>query len=153
MANPKAAFDEVPFQPSTAHPRLQDNTQICPVSLNIFLEDNSVSSPAEAEAQWLAHSVRHVLVEGSPGASIGILLFTRNRLPPYLNALRKIGLAVRVKEGLKVAEQPEVIHLYQMTTALCRPHGDLAWASVMRSPWAWIDATLLLKVAHMPPAA
>jgi ATP-dependent helicase/nuclease subunit A len=40
MANPKAAFDEVPFQPSTAHPRLQDNTQICPVSLNIFLEDN-----------------------------------------------------------------------------------------------------------------
>lgn len=153
MANPKAAFDEVLFQPSTAHPRLQDNTQVRPVSLNVFFEDNSVSSPAEAEAQWLAKSVRYVLVEGSPGASIGILLFTRNRLPLYLNALRKIGLAVRVKEGLKVAEQPEVMHLYQMTTALCRPHDDLAWASLVRSPWAWVDTTLLLKVASMSPVA
>jgi ATP-dependent exoDNAse (exonuclease V) beta subunit len=153
MANPKAAFDEVQFQPSTAHPRLQHNTQDCPVSLNIFFEDNSVSSPAESEAQWMAKSVKYVLVEGSPGASIGILLFTRNRLPLYLNALRKIGLAVRVKEGLKVAEQPEVMHLYQMTTALCRPHDDLAWASLVRSPWAWVDATLLLKIAHMSPVA
>jgi ATP-dependent helicase/nuclease subunit A len=153
MANPKAAFDEVPFQPSTAHPWLQDNTQVCPVSLNIFFEDNTVSSPAESEAEWLAQSVRYVLVEGSPGASIGILLFTRNRLPLYLKALRKIGLAVRVKEGLKVAEQPEVMHLYQMTTALCRPHDDLAWASLVRSPWAWVDATLLLKIASMSPVA
>ncbi len=154
MASPKAAFDEVPFQPSTAHPRLlKDNTQIYPVSLNIFLKDNSVSSPAEAEAEWLAQSVRYVLAVGSPGASIGILLFTRNRLPLYLKALRKTGLAVRVKEGLKVAEQPEVMHLYQMTTALCRPHDDLAWASLVRSPWAWVDATLLLKIARMPAVA
>ena len=63
-------------------------------------------------------------------SSIGVLLFTRNRLPLYLNAARKIGLAVRVKEGLKVAEQTEVMHLYQMATALCRPHDDLAWASL-----------------------
>ena len=153
MANPKAAFDEVPFQPSTAHPRLQDNPQAPPVSLNIFFEDDRVSSPAEAEAQWLARTVNYILIERSPGASIGILLFTRNRLPLYLKALRKIGLAVRVKEGLKVAEQPEVVHLYQMTTALCRPHDDLAWASIVRSPWAWVDAHLLLKIACMPPVA
>ncbi|MBW2020561.1 MAG: UvrD-helicase domain-containing protein [Deltaproteobacteria bacterium] len=153
MANPKAAFDEVPFQPSTAYPRLQENPQTPPVSLNIFFKDNSISSPAEAEAQWLAQTVRHILVEGSPGASIGILLFTRSRLPLYLKALRKTGLAVRVKEGLKVAEQPEVAHLYQMTTALCRPQDDLAWASLVRSPWAWVDATLLLKIARMSPVA
>jgi ATP-dependent exoDNAse (exonuclease V) beta subunit len=153
MANPKAAFDEVPFQPSTAHPRLQDKAQTPPVSLNIFFKDDPVSSPAEAEAQWLARTVNYVLVEGSPGASIGILLFTRNRLPFYLKALRKIGLAVRVKEGLKVAEQPEVVHLYQMTTALCRPHDDLAWASLVRSPWAWVDAHLLLEIARIAPVA
>ena len=153
MANPKAAFDEVPFQPSTAPPRLQDNPQIRPVSLNVFFKDNTVSSPAEAEAQWLAQTANYILIEGSPGASIGILLFTRNRLPLYLKALRKIGLAVRVKEGLKVAEQPEVVHLYQMTTALCRPHDDLAWACIVRSPWAWVDAHLLLKIARMPPVA
>jgi ATP-dependent exoDNAse (exonuclease V) beta subunit len=153
MANPKAAFDEVPFQPSTAYPQLQGNPNTGPVSLNIFFRDDPVSSPAEAEAQWLAQTVNHLAVERSPGASIGILLFTRNRLPLYLKALRKIDSGVRVKEGLKVAEQPEVMHLYQMATALCRPHDDLAWASLVRSPWSWIDATLLLKVARMRPVA
>ncbi len=154
MAKPKAAFDEVPFQPSTAHPQpvRRDNPQSPPVSLNIFFKDNTVSSPTEAEAQWLAQAVRNV-VERSPEATIGILLFTRNRLPLYLNAVRKIGLALRVKEGLKVAEQPEVMHLYQMTTALCRPQDDLAWASLVRSPWAWVDSNLLLKIARMSPAA
>lgn len=153
MANPKGAFDEVPFQPSTAHPRSQDDPQTPPVSLNIFLKDNSIPSPAEAEAEYLARTVRQTLVQRPAGTSIGILLFTRNRLPLYLNALRKMGLAVRVKEGLKVAEQPEVVHLYQMATALSRPHDDLAWASLVRSPWAWIDATLLLKVARMSPVS
>jgi ATP-dependent helicase/nuclease subunit A len=153
MANPKAAFDEVPFQPSKAHPQLQANPNIGPVSLNIFFKDASVSSPAEAEAQWLAQTVNYLVDERSPGATIGILLFTRNRLPLYLKALRKIGLTVRVKEGLKVAEQPEVMHLYQMATAMCRPHDDLAWASLVRSPWSWIDATLLLNIARMAPVA
>jgi len=154
MASPKAAFDEVPFQPSTAHPGPQDNPQAPPpVSMNIFFKNNQVSLPAEAEAQWLAQTVNYITGERSPGTSIGILLFTRNRLALYLDALRKTGLTVRVKEGLKVAEQPEVVHLYQMTKALCRPHDDLAWASLVRSPWSWVDATLLLKIARMPAVA
>jgi ATP-dependent exoDNAse (exonuclease V) beta subunit len=45
------------------------------------------------------------------------------------------------------------MHLYQVTTALCRPHDDLAWASLVRSPWVWVDATLLLKIASMPAVA
>ena len=65
---------------------------------------------------------------------IGILLFARNRLPYYLDGLRQVGLPVRVKEGLKIAEQPEVVHLYQIATALSRPHDDLAWVSLIRSP-------------------
>lgn len=153
MADPKAALDEVPFQPSTAHPGPKDNLQGPPISLNIFFKENQVSLPAEAEAQWLAQTVNYITEERPAGTSIGILLFTRNRLAFYLDALRKTGLAVRVKEGLKVAEQPEVVHLYQITTALCRPHDDLAWASLVRSPWAWVDATLLLKIADTPPVA
>jgi len=153
MAGPKAAFDEVPFQPSTAHPRLQDDPQTPPVSLNIFFKDNSGPSSAEAEAEYLARTVQQILAQRPAGTSIGILLFTRRRLPFYLNALRKVRLAVRVKEGIKIAEQPEVMHLYQMATALCRPHDDLAWASLLRSPWAWVDTALLLKVARMPPVS
>ncbi len=153
MANPKPAFDEVPFQPSTAHPEplVQDNAQCPPVSLSVFFKDASVSSPAEAEAQWLAQTVLSE-AQQSPARSIGILLFTRNRLPLYLSALRKTGQAVRVKEGLKVAKQPEVMHLYQMATALCRPHDDLAWAALVRSPWAWVDSSFLLKIARTPLA-
>ena len=153
MADPKGAFDEVPFQASTAYPRPQDEPQTPLVSLNIFFKDNSISSPPEAEAEYLAQTVQQVLVQRPAGTNIGILLFTRNRLYLYLNALRKIGLAVRVKEGLKVAEQPEVVHLYQMATALTRPHDDLAWVSLVRSPWAWIDANLLLKIARMSPVS
>ena len=36
--------------------------------------------------------------------TIGILLFTRKHLPRYLQALYDAGLAVRVREGLKLAE-------------------------------------------------
>lgn len=154
MANPKDAFDEVPFQLSTAHPSLLSryDTDGSPVSLSLFFKEGAISSPAEAEAEWLARAVQNV-AERSPGASIGILLFTRNRLSLYLNALRRIGQALRVKEGLRVAEQPEVVHLYQIARALCRPHDDLAWASLARSPWSWVSSTLLLEIARMSPAA
>ena len=152
MADPKAASDEVPFQPSTAYPGELNDACTTPVSLSVFHKDGMVSSPAEAEAKWLAQRVRHH-AESAAGDSIGILLFARNRLPYYLDALRQVGLAVRVKEGLKIAEQPEVVHLYQIAAALSRPHDDLAWASLIRSPWAWVNAERLLEVAHSPPAA
>jgi ATP-dependent exoDNAse (exonuclease V) beta subunit len=153
MADPKAAFDEVPFQPSTAYPEGQNELpSTTPVFLNVFHQDSMVPSPAEAEARWLAQSVRHHS-ENRTGDSIGILLFARNRLPYYLDALRQIGLPVRVKEGLKIAEQPEVVHLYQIATALSRPHDDLAWAALIRSPWVWVNAARLLEVASLPPAA
>jgi ATP-dependent exoDNAse (exonuclease V) beta subunit len=152
MANPKSAFDEVPFQPSTAYPGELSASLSTPVSLSVFHKDARVSSPAEAEAGWLAQRVRHH-AENTAGDSIGILLFARNRLPYYLDALRRVGLPVRVKEGLKIAEQPEVVHLYQIAAALSRPHDDLAWASLIRSPWMWVNADRLLQVANSPPAA
>ncbi|NVM56852.1 MAG: UvrD-helicase domain-containing protein, partial [Desulfobacterales bacterium] len=151
MASPKAAFDEVPFQPSLAYMQGQGKAETPPVSLNIFFKETAVSVPAEAEAQWLAQTVKQIVAQRSPGVSIGILLFARNRLPCYLKALRENGTPVRVKEGLKVSDQPEVVHLYQLATALCRPQDDLAWASLIRSPWAWFDAGALLKAARMTP--
>jgi ATP-dependent helicase/nuclease subunit A len=151
MANPNVAFDEVPYQPCTAHPREPDDPAPAPVSLSVFHKDHAVSSPPEAEARWLAQSIRYH-IERSPGDSVGVLLFSRNRLSFYLDALRKTGQAVRVKEGLKIVERPEVMHLYQVAKALCRPHDDLAWASLLRSPWAWVNTTLLLEIARMSPA-
>jgi ATP-dependent exoDNAse (exonuclease V) beta subunit len=152
MADPKAAFDEVPFQASTAYPEGLSDPHSRPVSLNVFHKDGAELTPAEAEAKWLAQSVRHHS-ESNAGDSIGILLFARNRLPYYLDALRQIALPVRVKEGLKIAERPEVVHLYQIATALSRPHDDLAWASLIRSPWTWVNATRLLEIANMPTSA
>ena len=151
MANPQVAFDEVDFQPSTALPQAEAGPVIVPVSLNVFFKDGQASSPAEEEARWMARMVRSMVDEGPSEESIGILLFARTRLRYYLNALRESGVAVRVKQGLKIAELSEVIHLYQMAAALCRPHDDLAWASLLRSPWSWLDANLLLKINGMAP--
>ncbi|NVM21862.1 MAG: UvrD-helicase domain-containing protein [Desulfobacterales bacterium] len=153
MAGPKASFDEVPFQPSSAAiTHTPPSLHQPPVSLNIFFEHPAVASPQEAEARWLAQTVSRIIAERSRAVSIGILLFARTRLSCYLRALRDTGTPVRVKEGLRVADQPEVIHLRQLAAALCRPHDDLAWASIVRSPWVWIDAGVLAKVARMGPA-
>lgn len=152
MASPEEAFGEVSFQPSTAQADGADDPMRPSVSLNLFFEDKPLTLPAEAEAGWLARMVRHLLDERLPGASIGILLFTRSRLRVYLNALRNAGVSVRVKQGLKIADQPEIIHLCRMAAALCRPHDNVAWASLMRSPWAWADTSVLLEIASLPAA-
>ncbi len=152
MAKAKSAFDEVPFQPSSAHASAKCDVAGPAVSLSLFFADKTVLDPAEAEADWLARSVKQIEAEGTGQVSIGILLFARNRLGLYLRALRDNNVSVRVKEGLLVAEQPEVTHLFQLCTALCRPQDDLAWACLVRSPWSWVDASVLLEVAGMAPA-
>jgi len=152
MASPDEAFDEVPFQPSAACEQKPLKEESPPVSLNLFFKDSAVAAPEEAEALWLARTVKEVVTKQTEPISIGILLFARNRLQYYLKALRENEISLRVKEGLKICQCPEVMCLYELTAALCRPHDDLAWACLARSPWTWADAGVLLQIAHMAPA-
>lgn len=152
MAHPAAGYDEVFFHPSVSYDGNNQSTEEQPVSLNMFSEDKKDGSPVEAEAAWLANTVARVEAETEPDTAIAILLFTRNRLSYYLNALTRVGISARVKEGIKIAEYQEVMSLRQIAVALCRPHDDIAWAALLRSPWLWVGADVFLEVARTSPA-
>ena len=82
--------------------------------------------------------------------TIGILLFTRRHLPVYLQALAAAGLTPKVREGLKLADSRVVQHLHNLARALTRPQDELAWAALLRGPWAPQPLASLLQVAAAP---
>ena len=80
--------------------------------------------------------------------TIGILLFTRRHLPVYLQALAAAGLTPRVREGLKLADSRVVQHLHNLARALVRPQDELAWAALLRGPWAPQPLSVLVQAAQ-----
>lgn len=143
MSDPDLEVEEVPYV--EAHP-VPQRTCGGQVSLAVFSDgDKAVSR--QREAAWLAMQVQQA-VRRNPGASIGILVPARNCLPVYLNALQQSGLQVKLQEGILLTERSEVMDLYSLTRALVRPHDDLAWAALLRSPWCWADLNLLQKIAE-----
>ncbi|MCK9376789.1 MAG: UvrD-helicase domain-containing protein [Syntrophobacterales bacterium] len=102
----------------------------------------------ELEARWLARQVAQALPGLKDKETIGILLFTRKHLPLYLQALSEAGLAVRVREGLKLADSRVVTHLHNLARALVRPQDQVAWAGVLRGPWAPQALDILARVAQ-----
>jgi len=102
------------------------------------------------EARWLARQVAQALAALRERETIGILLFTRTHLPRYLQALYDAGLAVRVREGLKLAESRTVAHLHNLALALTRPQDEVAWAAALRGPWGPQPLATLARVAQMP---
>jgi ATP-dependent exoDNAse (exonuclease V) beta subunit len=110
------------------------------------------SEPAarELEARWLARQVAQARASLGKDETIGILLFTRKHLPRYLQALNDAGLAVRVREGLKLGESRTVAHLHNLARALTRPQDEVAWAAALRGPWGPQPLATLAMVAQMP---
>jgi len=113
----------------------------------------SADLPArEAEARWLARQVGEACSQLAEKETIGILLFTRSHLPVYLQALAAVGLPVRVREGLKLAKDSLVVqHLHNLARALTRPQDDLAWAALLRGPWASQPLGVLARMAGTAP--
>jgi len=104
----------------------------------------------QQEARWLARQVAEAASALSENDTIGILLFTRTHLPVYLKALNDAGVAVRVREGLKLADSRVAAHLHNLARALTRPGDGLAWAAVLRGPWAPQSLEVLAGVAQTP---
>jgi ATP-dependent exoDNAse (exonuclease V) beta subunit len=102
------------------------------------------------EARWLARQVAQALTTVGEHETIGILLFTRKHLPRYLQALYDAGLAVRVREGLKLAESRTVAHLHNLARALTRPQDEVAWAAALRGPWGPQPLATLARLAQIP---
>jgi ATP-dependent exoDNAse (exonuclease V) beta subunit len=115
--------------------------------LALFTDGENLSS-REAEARWLARQVAEALPDLKDKETIGILLFTRRHLPVYLQALAAAGLTPRVREGLKLADSLVVQHLHNLARALVRPQDELAWAALLRGPWAPQPLSVLVQVAQ-----
>ncbi|MDO9529633.1 MAG: UvrD-helicase domain-containing protein [Syntrophales bacterium] len=143
MINPDSDADEVPFNSSI--PAGNDKKETV-ISLNLF-SDKDTDRAKDDEARWLAKKVKKTLDETSGKKSIAILLFTRNRIHRYLAALKQERIPVQVQEGLSLIERPEIMHLMQTARFMVRPHDDMAWASLLRSPWSWFDVTILQEAA------
>ncbi|MGO9620447.1 MAG: UvrD-helicase domain-containing protein [Desulfobaccales bacterium] len=115
--------------------------------LALFAGDENLSS-RESEARWLARQVSEACSQLAEKETIGILLFTRTHLPVYLQALAEAGLTPKVREGLKLADSRVVQHLHNLARALVRPQDELAWAALLRGPWAPQPLSVLVQVAQ-----
>ncbi len=121
-----------------------------PVPKLTLFPGNEQLSPREAEARWLARQVAEALPDLKKDETIGILLFTRTHLRVYLQALAAAGLTPKVREGLKLADSRVVLHLHNLARALTRPQDELAWAALLRGPWAPQPLGVLTQVAAAP---
>ncbi|HPN24514.1 MAG TPA: UvrD-helicase domain-containing protein [Syntrophales bacterium] len=146
MVRPDADADEVPFSTSVPAPGAAKEATIF---LNLFTGDTETAKAKEAT--WLAREARKLIAETDGRKSVAILLFTRNRLHRYLQAFKAESIPLQVKEGLLLAERPEVLHLMQIARLIARPHDDVAWASLIRSPWNWFGRDLLYRVSLEDP--
>ncbi len=120
-----------------------------PPRVALFLETDK-NAAREAEARWLAREVSQATVGLPDGEKIGVLLFARTHLRTYLRAFHDAGLAVKVKEGLKLADSLVVQHLHNLARALVRPQDDAAWAGALRGPWSQVSLHLLAQIALSP---
>ncbi|MCK9274042.1 MAG: UvrD-helicase domain-containing protein [Syntrophales bacterium] len=149
MSNPDSNADEVPYSPSWAFDK---ETTSGSVTLNLFAcEDRKKAE--DAEALWLAGIIKEKLKETEGRLSIAILLFTRSRITKYLKAFNEMSLSVAVQEGLRLLDRPEANYLFQAAKLLTNPHDDLAWASLIRSPWSWYGLPVLCEAALLEPSS
>lgn len=149
MADPDFDADEVPFRPSVAGSEDEDEGK---ASLALFGDEDGEKA-LEREAAWMASLVEREMAETGGSRSIGILLFTRKRLSRYLAALRERNVPVQVQEGLQLAKRPEAQHMLILARLLACPHDDLAWASLLRSPWSWCGLSTLVEASLAPGTA
>jgi ATP-dependent exoDNAse (exonuclease V) beta subunit len=150
MAEPFLAADEVPFAASEAQKGAGDALgDGGAVSLSLF---TGGARGREAEARWLAGRVREEAGRLASGEKLAVLLFARTHLAAYVRAIREAGVAVSVREGLRLAERPEVAGLLALARALVRPHDDLAWAALLRSPWGMVEMAAVCAAAGLREA-
>ncbi len=137
---------EVEFHAAAAGPEAREGED---PQLALFAGAQDLD-PRAAEARWLAGAVALARQDLGKSEKIGILLFARTHLPIYLQAFQAVGEPVRLKEGLKLTESPVVQHLHNLAQALVRPQDELAWAALLRGPWARLSLYLLSRVAAKP---
>ncbi len=145
MSRPRVEYEEVKFIEAVG---CHENIDGDDVSLALFVPESEDDLPRNREALYLAKAVADRLEVLRTGETIGILLFTRTHLPVYLKAFKKMKIPLQVKEGLKLAEVPEVVHLASLARAIVRPHDQLAWIACLRSPWLTLPISVIREIVE-----
>jgi len=140
----RGAGGEISFHAADPGPRAADG----PAPHLALFAGTEATEARELEARWLARQISQAVPELKSDETIGILLFTRTHLPVYLQAMSDAGLLVKVREGLKLSDSRVAAHLHNLTRALTRPGDDLAWATVLRGPFAPQPLEVLAAVAQ-----
>ena len=146
MSRPRIEYEEVRF--IDAIPACDNDGSRCIPELALFVkqEDESGNRVRRREATYLARKVEERLAILEPGETIGVLVFTRTHLACYLEAFKEAGIPLQVKDGLKLAEIPEVAHLANLARAIVRPHDQLSWIACLRSPWLMLPVSLIKDI-------
>jgi len=136
----------VPFHAAVPRP---DAPRGAPPQLTLFV-DADLGRARQQEAAWLAAELVRRQQSLQKDEKVGILLFTRRHLQVYLEAWRRAGLNLRIRDGLPLLASRVVQHAHNVVTALIRPHDDLAWAGLLRGFAGPQPLALLAAVAAYP---
>lgn len=96
------------------------------------------------EAAWIAEQVKTLKEKGSE-QSIAILVQSRPVAAQIINALDRIGVAWAGPDLQPLKDEEVVVDLFALSRAVTNIADDLAWISLLRSPWCGMS----LKDIHV----
>jgi ATP-dependent exoDNAse (exonuclease V) beta subunit len=147
MGSPRKEYDEVEFFRS--QPVRDEMDQFRVTRVAIFNDEKeskeTVLSPREREARWVAAEVTG-LHRKKPEETIAILIPARTHLPLFVGELMRREVPLRLLEGERMDERPEVRHLLNLFTAMVRPYDDVAWAGAVRGVWHRVPNRILFDL-------
>ena len=116
----------VPYGHSTAEAEGEGSAEV-----RLFAEHDKETKALIAHIKKLAGD--------DPGASIALLVRSRNHLGTIIEALRRANIAWQATDIDPLAEAPAVMDLLSLASALASPTDTLAWLSILRAPWVGLD--------------
>ncbi|GHD29674.1 UvrD-helicase domain-containing protein [Halioglobus pacificus] len=104
------------------------------VQSHAFVSDGEDMSAESEEAEYIALAVASLL-RSNPEQSIAVLGRGRRQLQPVVHALRSHGVGYSAQDIDTLISAPAVIDLMSLCRSLANPADDVAWYSLLRSPW------------------
>jgi len=113
------------------------------VSLNILTEKS-----AQQEADLMVAIIQAAKTQGK---RVGVLARGRPHLKTLMQTLQEQAIPFRALDVLPLHQQPEIIDLLNLTSALLHPVDHIAWASLLRSPLLGLTTHDLFAIFHDQP--
>ncbi len=102
----------------------------------------------QQEANFILDIIREKRTQDQ---TVGVLARSRGHLKILMQTLQQHDIAFRALDILPLHEQPEIMDLLNLTSALLHPADHIAWASLLRSPILGLSTTSLLHIFHDKP--